>query len=88
MCVYIYIYTHIHNVNISKVEYSLNGSTSLCSEKSLYIAQVVCSYGSVPHILSETEHTLEELRKSSSNGYMLQTLKTKPRVGLVFLLRN
>lgn len=84
MCIYI----HIHNINISKVEYSLNGSTSLCSEKSLYIAQVVCSYCSTPHILSETEHTLEELLKSSSNGYMLQMLKTKPRVGLVFLLRN
>lgn len=30
------IYTHIHNVNISKVEYNLNGSTSLCFGRSLY----------------------------------------------------
>lgn len=84
-CYFIYIYTH--NVNISKVEYNLNGSMSLCSERSLYIAQAVSSYCSAPRILSETKHTLEEL-KWSSNKYMLQTLKTKPRAGLAFLLRN
>lgn len=49
---------------------------------------VVCSYCSAPHILSDTEHTLDKLLRSSSNEYILQMLKTKPRVGLVFLLRN
>ena len=84
-CYFQYIHVYVHNVNISKVKYNSNGSTSLCSDRSLYVAQVVSSYCLAPCVLSETEHTVEELLKSSSE-YTLQMLKTKPRLGPV--LRN
>lgn len=57
---------HMHNVNISTVEYNLNGSKS-CVLQALCVAQVVSSSCPTPHILSETEHTLEELLKGSSS---------------------
>lgn len=80
------IYTHIHNVNISKVEYNLNGSTSLCFGRSLY-----CTSCLIPVLcltLSETEPTLQGLLQSSSNESVLQVIKTNPPVGLVLLVRN
>lgn len=42
----------------------------------------------VPHLLSETEPTLQGLLKSSSTESILQVRETKPPVGLVFLVRN
>lgn len=80
------IYTHIHNVNISKVEYNLNGSTSLCFGRSLY-----CTSCLIPVLcltLSETEPTLQGLLQSSSNESVLQVIKTNPPVGLVLLCKE
>lgn len=82
----IYTHTHTHNVNISKVEYNFNGSTSLCSGISLYCTRplfLFCASHSVWNWAC-----LTQTAQSSSSESILQGTKTKPPVGLVFLVRD
>lgn len=74
------MYTHIHNVNISKVKWF----NELVFISLYYTGSRSCS---VPHILSKTEPTLQRLLKSSSESILL-VIKIKPLSGLVFLVRN
>lgn len=67
------MYIYIHNGNISKVEYNLNGSTSLCSED-LYVLHKLSVVTVQRLTVSETERTLELLKSSSE--YVRQMLKT------------